>query len=507
MRRCAGVVLACAAITSCASTAHAAYDASDPDQRAAYDQALAIGAQAYDYGVVLLSMDRLFRGSTSVNVPDGRGAGPVNRFSTFRRLADAEDRGVVAPNSDTLYSSAWLDLAHGPVVLHLDPSPKRYRNVQLLSPYEENFANVGTPAQALKGTDFLVTPPGWSGRVPRGVRRIRSPQARVWVLGRTYVRDADDLAGARRVAKTFLVTPLARWDPKRPTAYRPRPPRRPDATLNPATIPGTQPGEDPLAFFDALNVQLRRFAPPAADAPVLETIGTLGIGPGRPMVSSRRELSDAQKAGLAAAVTGAESRLQSRFLGMLLSRFEQHNGWLVFTGGGRYGTDYATRAVVDRYGFGAPTPAVAIYPFAVLDRDRAPLTGAKRYVVHFPAPHAKPPVQFFWSLTMYDSDLFFVRNPIDRWVLNDRSGLRPNADGSLDIYVQPDAPTSAAQRRNWLPSPPADATKPGFRLLMRLYGLSKPTLQAIADGTGWRPPAILPCGADGTTSAGIDCAT
>ena len=186
--------------------------------------------------------------------------------------------------------------------------------------------------------------------------------------------------------------------------------------------------------------------------------------------------------------------------------FERHNGWLVFTGGGHYGTDYTTRAVVDRYGFGAPTPDVAVYPLAVLDRDRAPLTGATRYVVHFAARDAKPPARFFWSLTMYDSELFFVRNPIDRWVLNDRSRLRRNADGSLDLYVQPDAPTRAAQRRNWLPSPRADAADPGFRLLLRLYGLPKRALAGIADGTGWQPPAILPCGEDGATATGIACA-
>ena len=499
-------VLAAAGPGLCASAAAGAYDPADPSQKAAYEHALDVGAQAYDYGIPLLSMDRLYRASTSITVPDGRGGGPVNRFNTFRALADASDRQSVAPNNDTLYTPAWVNLAPQPLVVHIGRAAKRFRYLELLSPYEENFANIGSPARALKGTDFLLTAPGWRGRVPRGLTRVRSPYARAWVLGRTYVRDRHDLPGARRTAATFLITPLSRWDRRHPTAFRPRPPRHRDTTLDPATIPGTQAGEDPLTFFDALNAQLRRFRPPAADRPLLATIAELGIGPGRARVSTSADLSDAQRAGLAAAVTGAAARLQGRLVGELLAGFDTHNGWLVFTGGGRYGTDYAIRAMVDRFGFGSPTPDVSVYPLAVTDRTRAPLTAANRYVVHFPAADARPPVQFFWSLTLYDADLYFVPNSIDRWVLNDRSGLKRNPDGSLDVYVQPQAPADPAQRANWLPAPPASADDPAFRLLIRLYGLSGRVLAGIADGTGWQPPTILPCDAGGTTSDGVACA-
>ena len=487
--------------------AAAAYDPSDPAQKAAYDQALAVGSQAYDFGVPLMSMDRVYRGSISVNVPDGRGAGPVNQWSTFKKLADAKDRYAVGPNNDTLYSDVWLDMSRGPVVVHLDPSPKRFRYLEFLSPYEENFVNVGSSATALKGTDFLVTPPGWKGRVPAGVKRIRSPYDRAWVVGRTFVRDKSDLAGAKKVAKTFLVTPFAKWDPRHPMAYRPPRPKHVDDTVTHATTPGTQPGDDPLAFFDGLNAQLERFTPPAADRPILDKIKALGIGPGLPKVSTSATLSDAQKAGLSDAVTGAENRLKARFANLLLSGFDTHNGWLVFTGGGHYGTDYATRALIDRFGFGSPVPQVAIYPLAATDRNRAPLTGAKRYVVHFDAKDANPPVQDFWSLTLYGTDLFFVPITIDRYVLNARSNLVRNADGSLDIYVQPDAPTNAKQERNWLPSAQPDAADPGFRLIVRLYGLSDPVLKGIEDGSGWEPPTILPCGDDNRTSAGVACAS
>ena len=147
-----------------------------------------------------------------------------------------------------------------------------------------------------------------------------------------------------------------------------------------------------------------------------------------------------------------------------------------------------------------------MYPLALLDHDRGPLTGTKRYVAHFPAKYAHPPVRFFWSMTLYDGDGFFVDNPIGRYLVNDRSGLRYNADGSLDVYIQPDAPTDAAQRRNWLPSPQPTAATTGFRLIVRLYGLSQSAIRGVAGGTGWQGPTILPCGAGDVTSQGTACA-
>lgn len=498
----AGVVLAAGA-----SGASAAYDPADPAQKAAYDQAFDIGVQAFDYAVPVISMNRVFLGGTSANVSDGRGVGPVNQFNIFKKLADAKDRYAVGPNNDTLYSDAWLDLSKGPLVLHMDPSPKRFRYFEMLSPWQENFQNIGSPQGALKGTDFLVTAPGWKGKVPKGVKRVRSPYDRAWVVGRVFVKDATDVPEARRISKRFIITPLKKWDPKHPTAYRPKPPKVKDKTVTHPTNPGTQPGEDPLTFFDAANVQLKRFPGPAADAPILAKLKAYGIGAGLPKVSTSTALSEAQKAGLAAAVTGAPARLQARLATIFLGGFDLHNGWLVITDGGHYGTNYAYRAVIDRFGFGLPTPNAAIYPLALTDRTKSPLTGKKRYVVHFPAEDAKPPVQFFWSLTIYDSELFFVPNLIDRWLVNNRSGLKYNPDGSLDIYVQPNAPTSAAQQRNWLPSPQADAANPGFRLMMRLYGVPKAKLGGITDGTGWQSPSILPCGPDGTAAGGIPCAS
>ena len=143
---------------------------------------------------------------------------------------------------------------------------------------------------------------------------------------------------------------------------------------------------------------------------------------------------------------------------------------------------------------------MAIYPFTVTDKNLHRLTGASRYVAHFDRRNLPFPVKSFWSLTMYDSHGFFVQNPAHVYLINNRSNVHFNSDGSLDIYVQPTAPANALQRRNWLPPPAGRA----FRLIMRLY---KPIdVAGIISGRTWVPPTVLPCLPDGRTSAGVACA-
>jgi hypothetical protein len=495
---------ACAVLAVAAAPASAAYDASDPVQQAQYDAAFTLAAQGYEYGIPLLNMDRTFRTSTSVNVSNGRGGGPVNQFNHFTRLADAKDRTVVAPNSDTLYSMAWLDLSKGPVVVHTAKGTKRFHVLELLSPYEENFANIGSPAHSYGDGDYLVAPKGWKGRMPKGLKKISSPYTRVWIIGRTLVYGQADVKHVRKIQDTYRIVPLKKWNLKKPYAYTPPKPKKPDRTINDAHVPGTATGEDAAIFFDALGDQLKRFPPPKADTPMLAKLKTLGIGPGLHPVAGGT-LTDAQLQAMRDAVTQGPAKMNSNFVNKYLEKFDALNGWLA-TRTGTYGTDYTTRATVDKVGLGAPLPWVAVYPLALFDHTRAPLTGARRYVAHFTSQTSHPPVKFFWSMTLYDNDGFFVDNVKNRYLVNDRSRLRYNSDGSLDIYIQPTMPTDPTQARNWLPSPPASSTTRGFRLLMRLYGLSDSAIEGVVSGSGWHGPSLLPCADDGTTSAGIACA-
>jgi hypothetical protein len=430
----------------------------------------------------------------------------VNQFSHFRKLADARDRTVVLPNSDTLYSMAWLDLRRGPLVIHTRKGTKRFHVLQLLDPWTENFANIGSPVGGRADGDYLVVRRGWKGRVPKGLEVIRSPYDRVWIIGRTIVYGEKDLPAVHKVQNRYRIVPLKWWNAKRPYAYERARPAEIDRTTEQASIPGTGPGDDPAAFFDALGDQLKRFPPPARDNPILTEIREgLGIGAGlRPLAQGT--LTDPQLAAMRDVVTQAPSRLQAGLLQTYLEAFDSHNGWIVARTG-TYGTDYTRRAQVARFGLGAPLPYVSVYPVAIMDRNKSLLTGAKRYVAHFTPETSRPPVRFFWSMTLYDNDSFFVDNPFDRYLVNDRSNLRYNPDGSLDVYIQPDRPDNPAQARNWLPSPAADAAQPRFRLTMRLYGLSRKGIARVVDGTGWQGPSILPCGNDNRTSTGIACAS
>jgi hypothetical protein len=468
------------------------YNPSDPAQAAEYQHALALGVQAYVYGYPLLDTNRVFLTSTSVNVPDGAGAGPVNQFSNVRRLTDPSDRTVVAPNHDTLYSIAWLKLEPQPIVVHM-PAVKRFVVFELLDPYTNNFALIGSVGR--RPGNYAVVPPRWRGRLPRGVGKIRSPYTRVWIIGRTYIENAADTRNVVRIQNQFSLTPLDRWA----RGYHPARPKHVHSKVRQYAVPGTASGQNPLTFFDALGAQLKAFPPPAADRPLLGQLATVGIGAGlRP--SADRSLDAATRQGLHDAVAAGAKQVTADLQASYATIAPKHNGWLV-SRTGSYGTDYALRAVVDKIGLGAPVSTLAIYPFTVTDKNFRPLSGANRYVAHFAAHDLPFPARAFWSLTMYDSNGFFVPNSAHVYLINNRTHLYYNRDGSLDIYIQPTAPRNAAERLAWLPSP---ARKP-FRLIMRLY--EPVNIAGILSGQSWEPPTVLPCLPDGKTADGTECAS
>ncbi len=457
-----------------------------------YDRALQLGIKAYVYGIPLLDTNRVFLTSTSVNVPDGAGGGPVNQFSNVRRLAKPSDKTLVAPNHDTLYSMAWLNLSRQPIVAHMPVVKHRFVVFELVDPYTNNFAAIGSVGSP--PGNYAIIPPGWHGRLPHGVRRIDSPYTRVWVIGRTYIKDRADTPNVVRIQNKYSLTPLDKWG----TDYKPKRPKHVDRKSKQYKIPGTQPGENPLAFFDALGDQLKKFPPPTADRPLLRQLAKFGIGPGM-HPSADGKLDAATRRGLRDSVAAGAKQVMADVQTTFLTDAPKDNGWLVARTG-TYGTDYKTRALVDYIGLGAPVSRLAIYPFTVTDRNLQPLTGANRYVAHFSAADLPFPVKAFWSMTLYDSHGFLVPNSAHVYLINNRSRVHYNADGSLDIYIQHARPSSALARRNWLPAPAGRA----FRLIMRLY---KPVnVAGILSGRSWQPPTVLPCLAGNRTADGVRCA-
>jgi len=466
-RLCAAGVLAALALTAAVLAPSASASQSD------YQDAYKLGLRAYKYGLPLLDMQQIYRTATSVEAPTHRAYAPVNSLSHARKLANPNARTVVAPNHDTLYSIGWLNLKRQPIVIHVPKVKDRYYVFELVDPYTTNFRNLGTVNRTKPG-DYAIVPKGEHVRLPKGVHRVNAPYDRVWVIARALVRGEDDVPRVAKLEKRWTVTPLARYG----TDWTPHYPA--EANKNP-THYSTPTG---LRYFDRLGSLLDRFPPPARDDPILAKLATIGVGPGMEP-STDPSLNADERRGLRDAVSDGPDSVLADIRQTYLDGFVAHNGWLV-SDIGRYGTKYKLRAGVAKIGIGALTPDESIYPLAQVDHTGQALTGAKRYVMHFD-PGQLPPVRAFWSVTLYDLDGFLVPNPIDRYLINDRTNLHFNPDGSLDVYIQHDEPSSAVERQNWLPAPAGS-----FRLLMRAYAAKPAAIPGILDGSGWAPPAITP---------------
>jgi hypothetical protein len=438
-----------------------------------YQNAYKLGLRAYKYGLPLLDMQQTYRTQTSVEAPTHRAYAPANSFSHARKLANPNARTVVVPNHDTLYSIGWLNLKRRPIVIHVPKVKDRYYVFELVDPYTTNFRNLGAVNHTKPG-DYAVVPRGEHVHLPKGVHRVNAPYDRVWVIARALVRRQNDVPRVAKLEKRWTLTPLSRYG----TDWTPHYPGHASRDPTHYSVPTG------LRFFDRLGTLLDRFPPPERDDPILAKLATVGVGPGMEP-SNDPNLNPDERCGLRQAVADAPRSILADIRQAYIDGFAAHNGWLV-SKAGRYGTDYKLRASVAQIGLGALTPDESIYPLAQVDHTGQDLTGAKRYVVHFD-PGQLPPVRAFWSLSLYDLDGFFVPNPIDRYLINDRTDLHFNPDGSLDVYIQHDEPSSPVERQNWLPAPAG-----AFRLLMRVYAAKPAAIPGILDGSGWDPPTITP---------------
>ena len=434
-------------------------------------QAGALGKQAYDYGLPLLEFLRIRREQTSVRCPDGRGNAPVNSFSNARGFATAADRTVVAPNTDTLYSLAHLDLARGPIVLSHPNMGKRYYSFELVDPYTNVIDIPGVREDGRRAGSFVIS---WKrgkpkGGLPHGARLIRSKYRRVWVIGRTLATGPADQRKALKLMRQYR---LSRLDGKRRRFPRGCKPGEPARYPTPTDGPG---------FISALNRSLKKNPPPKRDAPLLAQLATVGVGPGKSPEGAG--LAPDALAALYDGVAHEAASLPTATRLSILNQARQTSGWyLPAPNIGRYGTDYLFRAQVAVFGIGANTPNEAIYPTGIVDAAGALYDGAHRYRLTFP-PGQQPPAKYFWSVTMYDTAGYLVENPIGRYSVGpSHPPLLKQPDGSIVIAIQHDPPSEAGV--NWLPAPTG-----AFRLNLRLYGPS------VAARTGaWRPPGVVRAG-------------
>ena len=429
-----------------------------------------LSQEAYVYLYPLVTMDLSRRQATNVEAGKRPGFGPPNAFHHLREFPPAEFRAVVRPNFDTLYSNLWLDLTHGPVLLHVPDTDDRYYMLPLLDMWTEVFATIGKRTTGTGAGDYLVVGPDYEGDLmefyddlPEDVALIVAPTPHVWALGRIQTNGVADYPAVHAVQDGFSVRALG---------------DRPPFEIDPAADTRTEP----LRLADALSaVDLFSYAtrlldvnpPHLTDFSVLARIGSLGIVPGEDFDPG--QFDEAELAEIEAGATRGRELLSTAqaTLGTVA------DGWMLYRDTmGVYGNFYLKRAVVTLVGLGANPVEDAIYPLLLTDADGQAVTGDHDYVLHFDADDL-PPAAAFWSVTMYDAEGFQAANALDRFALGDRDDLRYGADGSLDLYLQHESP-GPEREPNWLPAP-----RGPLGVTMRLYA---PLPEAL-DGR-WVPPAL-----------------
>src|SRR5262245_9354834 len=434
------------------------------------DEARAIAADAYLYFYPLITMDLTRLQFTNVEPGKEPLKGPMNSFVNVPEYPPADLRVVVRPNFDTLYSSAWLDLTKEPVVISAPDTGGRYYLLPMLDMWTDVFASPGWRTTGTGAANYLVTPPGWTGEVPADFTRIPAPTPYVWIIGRTKTDGPADYDAVHKIQAGFKVTPLSQWgkDAAEPVAVKI------DPAVDMKTPPKEQVDTMPADKFFAYAAELLKLHPPhVTDEPIIARLKRIGFVPGQSFDLDKAD--PAVKKALETAPKDAQALMAWKIPTMA----RVANGWSMNTDTmGVYGNYYLKRAIVAEEGLRANLPEDAIYPLNLGDADGKPLDGANAYTVHFDKSDL-PPVDAFWSITLYDTDGFQVANALNRFALSNWMPFKYNADGSLDLYFQTESP-GADKEANWLPAP-----KGPFNLTMRLYA---PKSEAL---TGkWNPPPV-----------------
>jgi hypothetical protein len=445
--------------------------ASHAQSKVTAEEAHAIGVDAYVYFYPLLTMDITRKQFTNIEPGKEFGKGPMNMFVSVPQYPPADFKGVVRSNFDTLYSIAWLDLTEEPLVIAAPDTAGRFYLLPMLDMWTDVFASPGWRTTGTQAGQFLVTPPGWTGTVPAGLNHLPAPTPFVWVIGRTKTDGAADYAAVHKIQAGYTVTPLSRLGKSaEPVSVNI------DPAVDMKTPPKIQVDAMSAADYFAYAAELLKVHPAhISDQPILAQMTRIGIEPGKSFNM------DALDPEIKAALQTVPEDAQALMTWKVPTLARVVNGWSMNTDTmGVYGNYYLKRAIVAQIGLGANLPEDAIYPLNIGDVEGKPLDGANKYVLHFDKGET-PPVNAFWSITLYDPEGFQVGNALNRFALSSWMPFKTNADGSLDIYFQHENPGKDLEA-NWLPAP-----KGGFNLTMRLYG-PKPE---VLNGK-WNPPPVKP---------------
>jgi hypothetical protein len=433
-------------------------------------EAYEIGIEAYHYFYPLITMDLTRRVCT--NYPSGEkpGFGPVNTFHHLRQFPSADFRAVVRPNFDTLYTVAWVDIIKEPMIVSIPDTNGRYYLLPMLDMWSNVFAVPGKRTTGTQAQQYAIVPQGWTGELPEAVEKIESPTPHIWIVGRIQTNGVEDYPAVNEIQDGFKVVPFSQWskivEPVETVI---------DSTIDMKTDPLKQINSmSPTQYF-SYGAELLKINPPqVTDWSIIARLQRIGIEKGKSF--DFNNVPVVIQTGLQKAVVDGLKIMIEKL--PTLARIE--NGWQMNTDTmGVYGNFYLKRAIVAMVGLGANQPEDAIYPMNVFDANGKPMEGQNKYVLHFEKDQL-PPVEAFWSITMYDAEGFQVANKLNRFAIGDRDALKYNSDGSLDIYIQNVYPEDD-KVSNWLPSPAEGI----LGVTMRLYAPKASALNGI-----WNPPAV-----------------
>jgi hypothetical protein len=424
---------------------------------------------AYIYGFPMIAAYKALY-QFNVDTASSQYKAPFNTVWNDGQTFTPKDTAIPTPNADTPYSLLTLDLRAEPMVICVPAIEKsRYYSVQLADQYTFNFGYIGSRATGNDGGCYMVSGPGWTGAAPQGIAKSFASETQfVITIFRTQLFNPADIANVRAIQAKYRALPLSEFTGTAPPAAQPLP-----------AFPAFTDDAFKLEFPRYLNFLLTLTDNPPEEAALRARFARIGIAPGLPFDSAG--LSEADKLALGLGVKHGFEKIEARADAI----GEDRNGWRVGAAFGNrafYNGDFLLRAAAAKAGIFGNDAEEALYPLGVAASDgKKPDGHAHDYTITFPAGQL-PPVNAFWSVTMYDADKqLLVANPLNRYLINSPMlpHLKKNRDGSLTIYVQHARP-SADKVANWLPAPDG-----GIYMVMRLYWPK----QAALDGT-WKPPAI-----------------
>jgi hypothetical protein len=436
----------------------------------------AIAEEGFIYGLPIV-MNYAVMYAYAVDAKSGQFKAPFNDIYNMHHVATYEDTAIITPNSDTPYSFIWLDLRAEPMVISVPAVAKtRYYSVQLVDGNTYNYGYIGSRATGNEPGDYLVVGPGWKGETPAGIKKVFSSTTPFSLAGfRTQLFNAADMPNVEKVQAGYKAQPLSAF------LNQPAPPAAPKIAFLSVTSEGVKDN-----FFEYLDFALQ-FVPPSPESKdVRARLASIGIGPGKTF--EFKDLSPEHKAAVLLAMKEGDDKVTK----FLASGMKNINGWSIgsfFGDQAFYNGNWLMRAGAAKGGIFGNNAVEATYPFTRTTATGEELDGSKHdYTLTF-SKGQFPPVNAFWSVTMYDGKTqLLIKNPINRYLINSPMlpGMRKNADGSLTLYIQKDSP-GKANEANWLPAP-----NDTIYLVMRLYWPKEtpPSILPAGEGT-WKPPGII----------------